>query len=744
MISDAGIKKDGIFCYVRCLNYFKFLYILLGDNRMKISMLQFIKALSVIVIAIFITGASTDKNSGLNSILGIDVTHDQNACLITIKGNTTPNYSVFKLPAPPKIIIDFIDTDIQRLSPIIKSSNKFVSQIATTQFADSTSLIGRLAVELKDQMMFDVSANGNDTIISIYNESVQISSLKNNIKTEKQQIDISDVNFTQQGEISRIVLNADSTFDYRIEQGENNETLMTISNASLSADLFRSLDTSAYGGVVNMVSSYQPENNETEVKILVETTSDKVTQELVYRNGEWHWDFSNETNVKTEIVDNTNNKQVENVGLNSEPAMIIGSAATGKRFTGRRISLEFKDADIHNLLRIISDVAKVNVITSDDVQGTITIRLINVPWDQALDIILKTKGLGMERHGGIIRVALLEALQKERELKMAEQSAKAKLEQLKVRIIPASYSSADELQPHVEGILSERGSLTIDKRTNVIIVKDILQNLVKAEQLVRKLDTPTPQVLIEARIVEAESKHSESLGVNWGTSYAANTLYGNTTGAPFPNSVLTSASVNLPAAPPQGVDHPPGAFGLKLGSISGSANVDLILSALEHDGKVDIISSPKIIALDNREAIIKQGYSIPVTSTSSAGTDVKYIDALLEVKVRPHITADGGVFMEVSIKKDEPLFKEKVAGHPAIWKNQGYTELLIKDNETKVIGGIYKHKGDTGTDKIPLLGDIPFFGWLFKTRSSAEERNELLIFLTPRILNRDIIVDIIE
>lgn len=437
----------------------------------------------------------------------------------------------------------------------------------------------------------------------------------------------------------------------------------------------------------------------------------------------------------------------------------VVSKRKGRRYSGRTVDLDFKDADIHNILRLLSDIGGVNVVTSDDVQGTVTIRMRGVPWDQALDVVLQSKGLGMTRSGNLVRVAPIATLEKEREAAIARQKQREQLAPLETRLIPVSYAAAGELQPRVKELLSSRGTVSVDSRTNMLVVRDISENLDDVETLVRTLDTQTPQVLIEARIVEATSQYTKDIGVQWGGDFVMSTATGNPTGLAFPANIGLAGgnvdantptsglgvrnaglaqpnfAVNLPAITGTGQG---GALGLTLGSLGGAVNLNVRLSAAEANGIVRIVSSPKILTLDNQEASIGQGTLIPFSQVSAQGVQTAFQEAKLELKVRPHVTSDGSVALEVELTRDEPDFtRTSPRGDPTILKREAKTSLLVSDGHTAVIGGIYTRNTGRNVDQIPFFGDIPILGILFQRRRVREERGELLIFLTPRIVNRE-------
>ena len=431
------------------------------------------------------------------------------------------------------------------------------------------------------------------------------------------------------------------------------------------------------------------------------------------------------------------------------PSYALSGAPQRREYTGRRITLEFHDIEIRNLLRLIADVSKKNIVVADDVTGRVTVSLRNVPWDQALDLVLKTKGLDKEEVGNVIRVAKFEDIAKEQEARAKAAAARAPLIPLKVRLIPVNFARAQDLATRVKEVLSERGSVTTDERTNVLIVKDVQEALARAEGLVRNLDTEIPQVRIESRIVEATSNFAKQIGVQWGGNATFSPGTGNALPVAFPNIAgATGASggnitpvagspnyaVNLPAAVGQGTG---GAFGFVFGSAGGAFNLNLRISALENSGVVKTISAPSVSTVDNKEATIGQGLSIPFSQTSAAGVNTVFVEAKLELKVTPHVSADGSILMKIKVTNNQPNPQLTGAnGQPSISKREAETEALVKDGETTVIGGIYTRQTSNRVSEIPLLGKIPILGFFFRNKNETDDHTELLIFITPRILNR--------
>lgn len=423
-------------------------------------------------------------------------------------------------------------------------------------------------------------------------------------------------------------------------------------------------------------------------------------------------------------------------------------------YTGKRISLEFQDAEVTDVLRLIADVSKLNLIVSDDVTGKVTLKLVDVPWDQALDIILTSKGLDKVQSGNILRIAPIEALKKEREIALANDKAAKQLEPLRLKLFNINYADASEMASRIENLLSERGSTDVDERTNTLIVEDISENLSRVDNLINVLDTQTPQVRIESRIVQANDSFTRNIGVQWGPTLRMDESNGKDTSLSFPRTINigtspqdAGGSATAPAftAPPAvalsnfAVDALPGgevqggALGFRLGSVSDIFNLDLRLQYAELQNAAKVVSRPSVTVLDNRSAKIIQGTKIPFLSSSSEGSNVQFQDAGIEISVTPQITNDGSVILQVDTKSNEPG-GEVVGGNPIINIREANTEVLVKSGRTAVLGGVFKTSETQGSGGVPGLMDLPVLGWLFKGDSGSSTREETLIFITPHIL----------
>jgi type IV pilus assembly protein PilQ len=410
-----------------------------------------------------------------------------------------------------------------------------------------------------------------------------------------------------------------------------------------------------------------------------------------------------------------------------------GGLMDGKEYVGRRISLDFKEVDIADVLRLIAEVSDLNVIAGDEVKGAVTIRLVDVPWDQALDVILLTKGLGFVRIGNVLRIAATDVLSQEEELRLQERRAKEKLEDLVVKLQPVNYADVGDVSGMVTQLLTPRGSVNTDSRTNTLIIKDIPSVIDEATALVKAVDTMTPQVMIESKIIEAGLEFTREFGALWsfGTNPENTTLGGRdyifTEGM---NELGSQIAVGNPIT-----SFPTGLMNLSGRVLDSKFDYEVMIQAAEVNGDGKVISSPRVVTLDNSEAQIEQGVSIPFQTFENGDAQLEFVDAVLKLKVTPHITSDKSIIMKIQVSRNAPddsVFT--LTGSPAIAKNQVKTETLVKDGQTLVLGGIYVVDKSERASRVPYLHKIPFVGLMFKSNEVSDSRKELLIFVTPRIV----------
>jgi type IV pilus assembly protein PilQ len=414
-----------------------------------------------------------------------------------------------------------------------------------------------------------------------------------------------------------------------------------------------------------------------------------------------------------------------------------GGLIDGKEYVGRRISLDFKDVQIADVLRLIAEVSDLNVIAGDEVKGNVTIRLVDVPWDQALDVILLTKGLGFVRVGNVLRIAPNEILKAEEEVRLQERRNKEKLEDLEVKLQPVNYANVVDVEKLVKRLLSPRGTVNTDKRTNTLIIKDISSVIDEATALILAVDTQTPQVMIEAKIVEAALEFGRELGSVWRVATQP-WVDGYNPGVPrtdLGNENFRFQGDNSVVVGNPITSIPTGAVNLGAFLLDDQMQIDVHIEAMERAGDGKVISSPRVVTLDNKEASIEQGVSIPFQTFEGGDAKLEFIDAVLSLNVTPHITADRSIIMSLEVTRNAPDSSVPTpTGSPAIAKNQAKTETLVKDGQTLVIGGIYTIDKSTRETRVPYLHRIPVIGAAFKAREISDSRKELLIFITPRIV----------
>ncbi len=542
----------------------------------------------------------------------------------------------------------------------------------------------------------------------------------------------------------------DGAVRFEVTRPDATTAVLTLHGAALPDRLERNLDASSLGGPVSVLSCYRAPGAPGEVKV-VATLAAGTHDDLEVLKSTLTWKFGGPKPVAQAAQPPA---RAAAMASEAKAATQQGNVYDANQFTGRRVDFNVKDIEIKNLLTAIAEISKKNIIVADDVKGTVTIKLRNVPWDQALAIILKSKGLAMEEIGNIIRVAPAQTLRDERKADAEAYKNQVAIQPLKVRLIPVNYAKAGDIASQLKDTLTDRGTVNVDVRTNTLVVKDVQEALLRAVGIVHNLDTQTPEVLIEARIVEAATSFSRSAGIQWGGNVSLTPATGNPTGLIFPNLIQAAGAADDPGAPITGLTgvtvpnfavNMPAAIGLNngagvgfaFGSAGGAANLNLRLSAAENSGTIKTISSPRVVTVDNTQASIGQGVSIPYAQTSAAGVSTTFVEARLELSVTPHVTQEGSIQMKINASNNQPNPQLTGSnGQPSISRREAKTEVLVKDGDTTVIGGIYTRQNSEAWNEVPVLSKIPILGWLFKKKTVFDNRTELLIFITPRIVNR--------
>src|SRR4051794_16703330 len=662
-----------------------------------------------------------------NTIEAFDVSQQGGKTVVRVTtkeplGNVPPNFAVSN---PPRIAFDFPNTanGLGRSSQDISQGE--LRSMNVVQGTDRT----RLVLNLRRPVMHEASIEGRDMLITLSEATVsqtapggQAARFADGRPDTKHAIRDVDFRRGRSGE-GRIVVDLSDTttgIDIR-QQGQN--IIVEFLRTALPDNLRRRLDVVDFGTPVNTVATFQQGEN---VRMVIEP------------KGQWeHTAYQSDTQFVLEV----------------KPVVADPSRVSQRgRYTGEKLSLNFQNVEVRAVLNVIADFTDLNIITSDTVAGNITLRLKDVPWDQALDIILQTRGLDSRRSGNVIWIAPRDELATREKLALEAQQQISDLEQTRTETFQMNYQKATDVQKLLsdpaQRILSKRGSAVVDTRTNTLFVQDTPSRLEEVRRLLAKIDVPVRQVMIEARIVEANETFSRNLGVRLGyNDRSARSAQGGNlaVGAELINTgqfaglvqgtpVLNGPGLqsSLPANGLNGFNA--GQLSFILFNSAATRILSLEISALEADGKGKIIASPRVLTADQVEALIEQGTEIPYQqATSSGATSVSFRKANLALKVKPQITPDGNVIMTLDVNKDQP--GATTAAGVQINTKHVKTEVLVENGGTGVIGGIYRQNDRTDITKGPLLGDLPVIGWLFKNSTLTTGKTELLVFITPRIMN---------
>ena len=661
----------------------------------------------------------------------------------------------FAVSNPPRIAIDLPDTSNGLGRNQIEAGEGDLRSVSVVQTANRT----RLVMNLTRNLTYTQAVDGRNLIVTIdggqaigspagttagpatttFAEPTVSSSVRYNLR---------DVDFRRgnSGE-GRVVVDLSSPnigIDIR-QQGR--QVVVDFINTNIPANLVRRLDVGDFGTPVRFVDTFEQAGN---------------GRMVIEPRGVWEYSaYQTDTQFILEV------KPVK-----EDPNKLVQSSNPG--YSGEKLSLNFQNVEVRAVLQVIADFTGLNIITSDTVGGNLTLRLKDVPWDQALDIILQAKGLSKRKNGNVVLIAPTDELAAKEKLALEAQAAVSDLEPVRTESFPLSYAKAADIKALLsdkdQRILSKRGSVTVDDRTNTVFIQDTGGRLEEARRLVQQLDVPVRQVLIEARIVIADDKWGRQLGVRFGTQSAFNTNNYNlgvsgtltdtvnpltnnpasrgsaslvsplaVSGAPnYFQGTSTTGVVPISAQPEQlNVNLPvigaAGQLALSILNLGSGNLVNVELSALEADNRGKVVSSPRVITADKRKAVISQGTEIPyLTAAASGATTVVFKPAVLELAVTPRITPDDRIIMDLEVKKD--AVGQVFSGVPSVDTKKVSTQVLVDNGDTIVLGGIFEQTTRTTTTKVPLLGDLPFVGVLFRNVAKQDDKTELLIFVTPKIV----------
>ncbi|MBN9427753.1 MAG: type IV pilus secretin PilQ [Burkholderiales bacterium] len=684
---------------------------------------------------------------------------------IALKGALSAAPAGFSVSNPPRIAFDFLDTENAAGRSSIELPQGDVRSVSIVQAGNRS----RVVLNLKRPLSYNTSVEGNTLIVAL--EPIAAAGQAQSATAYTfakpadgaQQHSLRDVDFRRgkDGEGRVVVELSDSGVGVDIRQ-QGPTIVVDFPRTALPENLRRRLDVADFGTPVKNVRTF--ENN-------------GGTRLVIEPEGQWeHNAYQSETQFVVEVK-----------AVREDPNRLIAGSQPGYR--GDRLSLNFQNVDIRALLQVIADFTGLNIVTSDAVSGNLTLRLKDVPWDQALDIILQSKGLDKRKNGNVIMIAPAEEMAAKEKLDLESRQQIAEIEPLRTETFQLNYQKAEVLQKLLsderQRVLSKRGSVVIDQRTNKVFVQDTGTRLEDVRRVIAQIDVPVRQVLIEARIVEADDRFTRNLGVRLGFNDKRSTIYQTTsvvdpvTGQPtafnYPvygagsriggvystisgnlsgvtdlssqngstleginalglgRSTATANTnfVNLPAASISGAS--PASFAISLFGSSLTRFLNLELSALEADNRGKVISSPRVLTANQSKAVIEQGKEIPYQqATSSGATAIQFKKAVLKLEVTPQITPEGSVILAVEVSRDNAA--ELLPTGVAIDTRRVQTQVLVENGGTVVIGGIYEQTERNRVNKVPFLGDIPVVGNAFKNTERTNDRTELLVFLTPRVV----------
>jgi type IV pilus assembly protein PilQ len=685
-----------------------------------------------IVLGLFSAQAQADAQ---NSITALNLSSGNGMTVIKV-GLEQPLASLpagFAINTPPRIAFDFPNTT----NGLGKSTQDFNDGELRSANIVQAGNRTRLVVNLNQMLAYETRLDGNNLLITLHDKPADAAKGATSRFAEanqaKQKYELRDIGFRRgkngEGRIQVDLSDPGMGIDIR-QQGTS--LIVDFLKTGLPRNLQHKLDVVDFATPVQNVDTFAQGDN---------------VRMVIVPSGQWEY-----------AAYQTDNKFIVEV-----KPVIAEKRADGSKpgYTGEKLTLNFQKIDVREALNVIADFTGMNIVISDTVKGDLTLRLKDVPWDQAFDIILQSRGLDMRKNGNVIQVAPREEIAAKEKLDLTAHQEIADLEELRTESFQLSYQKGDVvaamLSNDKQRILSKRGSAVVDKRTNTVFVQDTPTNLEGVRKLIKQIDVPVRQVMIEARVVEATDNFSKNLGVRLGytsgdTFNIANSsrLYGNiganaasiptgvggttavtplTIGGPTSGGTpINLPNVNLPSAGTAGT------FSMLLFNSSVSKILSVELTALETDSKGKVISSPRVVTSDQTEAEISSGTEIPYQqATSSGATSVSFAQAALSLSVKPQITPDDNVIMDIKVNKDS--VGQLYAGVPSINTNKVNTQVLVENGGTVVIGGIYIQEQSDGVNKVPFLGDLPVLGFLFRSTATLQNKSELLVFISPKIIN---------
>lgn len=706
-------------------------------NIMKSTKYRFLQATCLIALLIPNSYAAVEPASATsevtqasqNSIESVDYSSLQSGkVLITLKLKQALKQppAGFAVNNPPRIALDLPDTANALGKNSINVNEGVLRNLNIVQAGNRT----RLVINLSKPAGYETKIDGNNLLITL--QGTEAPGVTSNVNTKFSEVvpstqkhALRDVDFRRgkNGEGRVIVDLSDTTTGIDIHT-EGKTIVVEFINATVPRNLERKLDVVDFGTPVQMVNTFGHGNN---------------TRMVIEPKGLWeHSAYQSDRQFILDIKP-----------IIEDPNKLVQGTKSG--YSGEKLSLDFQNIETRTLLAVLADFAEMNVVISDSVRSSTTLRLKDVPWDQALDITLKQSGLSMRKSGNVIMIAPSEELATKEKLELEAKQQISELEQVRTESFQMKYQKAAEVQKILgdekQKLLSKRGSVVLDPRTNILFVQDIPTKLEEIRKLINQIDVPVKQVMIESRIVEASDTFSRNLGARLGFQDHGSILGTNQramigaklevpgfqTGqaATVPTYNVDGMNVNMPVS-----SGAAGVLSMVLFQSNATRFLNMEISALQADGKGKIISNPRVLTSDQTEATIESGTEIPYQQASSSGaTTTAFKKAVLSLKVKPQITPDDNIIMDIKVNKDSALAASAATGNiPPISTKQISTQVLVENGGTVVIGGIYSQTLNDADTKVPLLGDIPVLGYLFKSTTKQDDKSELLIFVTPRIL----------
>lgn len=730
--------------------------------------LRMLSIIFMIGLFFYCIGCASSNNKAAETLKPVEpavitsIEAQDNAVKITVSKPFI--YTIYKPGDPYKLIIELPDVSVGTFTKKIVTRKSGIAEISPSQ-SSTPSLITRIEMLMQSPSSYEQEYKNNVLTIKIKEEmpvvkaeplsDVKVTEL---IQEQKKPVavaekipelppmpsvplpdatEINNITFDQYGKVVRVKIKGNGSMVPNVFPLEN-RIVIDVPNVRLNAAIpsevmspVRGIRSGVYDDKVRLVLDLKEDTN-----FDVAAISDSIIISL-RRPG----DETLGTQMTKNFLAETEPQEPVSEPV-KVPEALAGSKCEAYLEGKENVNFDFQDQDIVPILRLFADISSCNLFLHPEVKGKATMKFRDVPWNQALDTILKTFSLDKSVEGNVIRIAPNTIFTKEKEDKVKLQEAKVKAEPLEQKIYPISYADVGTVESAIKKVLTPRGSINVDKRTSTMVVKDVASVFPEVEKLLETLDKPTPQVLIEARIVEVNTNSERELGIQWGVNLkTTNTLasIGGLSGVPLLSQGPFTGGNYLVDFPAKGVG-PLSGSGFTFGIIdpARSIGLDLQLSAIETMGHLKVISNPKVLTIDNGKAKILQGKSIPVRKLTTEGTvSTEFKDVTLELNVTPHITPDRSISMSVEIKKEEldPTVPS-VEGVPGTDKKEANTNVIIKDGETIVIGGMYKVTTNDSESGVPGLMKIPILGWLFKSNKVTSNTSELLIFITPRIVEK--------